>query len=142
MGLYFAQSVLKETSGLLGGLPVDNLQSIYDGFGFNDEELNKNVKRYSKIPRAVEHVLNYYTPTGQIADPIIAMHATYDELLPASNYNYYEQATFINNTNHLYRQKYVVRDGHCAFSNEEVAESFDQLVNWIKTGERPEYQYK
>jgi len=42
----------------------------------------------------------------------------------------------------LYVQQYVLRDGHYAFTLEETAGSFDQLISWIKDGKRPEPEYK
>jgi hypothetical protein len=136
--LGFGQVVLKETTGWLGGLPVGNEKTIYDGFGFSDMSLNRNILRYSAYPKAEEYVIEYYSPKGKILDPVLALHTNYDELLPVSNYDYYEEATVINHTSHLYAQQYVIRDGHCFFEDEEVAKAFDQLLIWIKEGKYPE----
>ena len=35
-------------------------------------------------------------------------------------------------------QQYVHRDGHCAFTPQQVGESFDELLEWIHNGTRPE----
>jgi hypothetical protein len=75
-------------------------------------------------------------------DPVIALHTTYDEILPVFNYEYYEHLTEINFTSDLYFQQYVIRDGHCNFTMEEIADSFDELLLWIKEGVRPEPGYK
>ncbi len=136
--LGFGQFVLKESTDWLGGLPVGNEKTIYDGFGFADTCLNKNILRYSANPSAEEYAIEYYSPNGKIQDPVISLHTNYDEILPVSNYNYYEQATIINHTSHLYVQKYVIRDGHCLFEDEEVANAFDQLLTWIMEGKYPE----
>lgn len=138
----FNQFVSKETVGWLGGLPVGNLLTIYSGFGDRDTSLNKNVLRYAKDPEASEYTILYNTPSGMISDPVLALHTTYDALLPVYNYSYYEQITEIRQTSDLYMQQYVVRDGHCYFSLEETGEAFDQLLNWIETGKRPELIYR
>ncbi len=134
----FYQYVFKECIGWLGGLPAGNVQTIYCGFGDKDSLLNKEILRYEADPAAKEYYLQYYTPTGEILDPVITLHTTYDELVPVFNYKYYEELTEIKHTSHLYAQQYVVRDGHCNFTLEEHAHYFDQLLLWIKEGKRPE----
>jgi len=48
----------------------------------------------------------------------------------------------MNFTSDLYVQQYVIRDGHCNFTNEEIADTFDALLLWIKEGVRPDPEYK
>jgi pimeloyl-ACP methyl ester carboxylesterase len=140
--IYFGQITLKETAKNRGGLAIGNLQTIYDGFGFQDDEINRKIRRYAADPYTAEHFINYNTTTGKIADPVLALHTTYDELIPASNYDVYEQLINYQNSSELYQQRYVVRDGHCNFTNEEVGDTFDQLIKWISTGQKPELKYE
>jgi len=137
----FGQYTLKETSSWLGGLPVGNVETIYNGFGDNDENLNRNIRRYHASPGAAEYFIQYHTPTGLISDPVLALHTTYDELVPVDNYRYYETATQIRGTQDLYAQQYVVRDGHCNFTEEETGEVLDKLLLWIREGKKPEITY-
>jgi hypothetical protein len=140
--LGFHQYVLKESSGWLGGLPAGNINTIYSGFGDTDSNLNRDIKRYKASDEAKEYYIRYYSPTGLLYDPVIALHTTYDEILPVDNYEYYEHLTEIKFTSDFYFQQYVIRDGHCNFTNEEIADSFDQLLVWIIEGIRPENEYK
>ena len=39
-------------------------------------------------------------------------------------------------------QQYLIRDGHCIFIPEEVAESFDDLLLWVMEGVHPDPEYK
>ena len=138
----FGQNMLKESTAWLGGLPVGNTETIYDGFGNENIKLNREVKRYYADPDAAAYYIQYHTPTGMISDPVLALHTTYDELVPVQNYKYYEAATRIQGTGHLYAQHYVVRDGHCNFTLEETEQAFDQLLIWIREGNRPEHKYR
>jgi len=138
----FNQFVLKETVGWSGGLPAGNINTIYSGFGDNDAALNRDIRRYEASEKAKEYFIQYSTPTGLLRDPVIALHTTYDEILPVFNYEYYEHLTEIKFTSEYYHQQYVIRDGHCNFTNEEVAEVFDNLLLWIKEGVRPDPEYK
>ncbi len=140
--ILFAQMVVKESTGWMGGLPVDNQKTIYSGFGNTDEALNASVKRYSGDPESIDYLIANYSPTGDIQDPVIALHTTYDEILPVLNYEYYEQQTRIQQTDHLYVPQYVVRDGHCYFTMEETGRAFDQLLNWIQKGEKPKIEFR
>ena len=138
----FNQFVLKETVGWSGGLPAGNINTIYSGFGDNDAALNRDIRRYEASDRAKEYFIQYSTPTGLLRDPVIALHTTYDEILPVFNYEYYEHLTEINFTSEMYLQRYVIRDGHCNFTTAEVAEAFDNLLLWIKESVRPDPEYK
>jgi len=138
----FNQYVLKETSGWSGGLPAGNINTIYSGFGDNDANLNRDIRRYTSSAEAKEYFIRNYNPTGLLYDPVIALHTTYDEILPVSNYAYYEHLSEMNFTSDLYVQQYVIRDGHCNFTNEEIADTFDALLLWIKEGVRPDPEYK
>ena len=138
----FTQLVFKETTLWLGGLPAGNIQTIYDGFGNDDSALNREILRYAAYPGAKEYYIEYYTPTGILSDPVLALHTTYDEILPVYNYQYYEQLTEIKRTSDYYVQQYVVRDGHCEFTTGDVADAFDQLLQWIREGQRPGSVYR
>jgi hypothetical protein len=138
----FYHFVLKETAGWSGGLPAGNIHTIYSGFGDNDAALNRDIRRYEASDKAKEYFIQYNTPTGLLRDPVVALHTTYDEILPVFNYEYYEHLTEINFTSDLYFQRYVIRDGHCNFTTAEVAEAFDYLLLWIREGDRPEQEYK
>jgi hypothetical protein len=138
----FYQFVLKETVGWSGGLPAGNINTIYSGFSDNDVKLNRDIRRYEASEKAKEYFIQYGTPTGLLRDPVIALHTTYDEILPVFNYEYYEHLTEINFTSNMYLQRYVIRDGHCNFTTAEVAESFDHLLLWINQGVRPYQEYK
>jgi hypothetical protein len=44
--------------------------------------INESIPRYAGTPKALSYVLKYYTPTGEIEDPVIALHTTYDPGVP------------------------------------------------------------
>lgn len=138
----FYEYGIKETQTWLGGIPMGNTQTIYSGFGDRDENLNKKIRRYPGFPAATEYFTQYHSPSGLISDPVLALHTTYDEILPVFNYSYYEEATLRNSTDHLFVQQYVVRDGHCNFTEEETGQALDQLLDWIREGKRPNPEYK
>ena len=138
----FNQFVLKETTAWIGGLAAGNIQTIYNGFGSDDSTLNREIQRYAADPGAREYYIDYYTPTGNLSDPVLALHTIYDEISPVKSYHYYEELTEIKRTADYYVQQYVNSEGHCEFTTGDVADAFDQLLQWIREGQRPEPVYR
>jgi pimeloyl-ACP methyl ester carboxylesterase len=124
-----------------GGNPFDNRNYLYTGTNplssASDEALNDGVKRYAADESARRYMVAHYTPTGRLTRPMLALHTTYDPLIPGTTLALYghmvEEAGFGENL----VQQYVHRDGHCAISPQQVGEGFDELLGWIHDGKRP-----
>jgi pimeloyl-ACP methyl ester carboxylesterase len=120
-----------------GGNPFGNAQFIYTGTS-NDFALNDGVKRYRADPKAAAYVAKWYTPTGNLTRPFLALHDTGDPLVPASSA--YEYSLIAQRAGHgdNFVQQYVNREGHCVFSPQEIATAFDELSDWIDRARSPE----
>ena len=134
--LDFYTYVLKEMQQRWGGNAFDNRDTIYGGFS-DDEAVNDGVKRYAANPRAAELAQRYYTPTGQIAGPMLSIRTIYDNVLPAAASNRYAQIAQQAGRAALFAQKYVKGAGHCAITPEEIRAGFAELRQWKQTGVRP-----
>ena len=119
-----------------GGNPFDNRNIIYSGTP-DDNALNDGVKRYKSNPRAIEYLHTYYTPTGRLTRPMLAIHTTYDPLVPPWIPNAYSLLTETMGTMGMFVQQYVKHDGHCAINNTEVSRGFAELREWKNRGVRP-----
>lgn len=128
---------VKEMQQRAQGSPFDNSQLIYVGSG-DDAALNDGVRRYRGDAKAREYLLKWYTPTGKLTRPFLELHDTGDPLVPASDAA--EFAMAVQRTGHgdNFVQQYVNREGHCVFTPPEIATAFDELVEWTRTGKRPE----
>lgn len=134
--LAFMTPILRELQQRAGGNPFDNMNLVYSGSP-DDNALNDGVKRYVSDPKAAAYLRTFYTPTGKIAKPMLAIHTTYDPLVPPWVPNSY-QAVIDHAGNHeLFVQQYVKRDGHCSITPAETARAFDELREWAKSGKRP-----
>ena len=124
-----------------GGNPFDNRNFIYTGTGLentdSDNALNDGVKRYAADPFARQYLIRNYTPTGKLLRPMLALHTTYDQLIPPAGIAIYDQEVAATGNSANYVQQYVHRDGHCTMSPEEVGRSFDELLLWVHTGKAP-----
>lgn len=133
----FFSQIQRELIARTGGNPFDNRNTVYEG-STDDGRLNRQVKRYAASPRAAEYLKKYYTPTGRLKHPMLSLHTTYDPLVPAWSANEYGEIVQLNGSADLYAQRFVSRNGHCAFTPQETLRAFQDLVTWKDSGKRPE----
>jgi pimeloyl-ACP methyl ester carboxylesterase len=134
--LVFNTFVIEDLRLKTGGNPFDNRNLIYTGTT-DDYTLNIQVKRYAADPGAVRYMSDYYTPSGMLKRKLLAVHTTYDPLVPAATAAYYDEATRRLGAGDLFVQKYVNRDGHCNITADQTGEVFDELTAWVDRNARP-----
>jgi pimeloyl-ACP methyl ester carboxylesterase len=134
--LVFNTFVIEDLRLKTGGNPFDNRNLIYTGTT-DDYTLNTEVKRYVGDPKSVRYMSDFYTPTGSLKRKLLAIHTTYDPLVPAATAAYYDEATRRGGVGDLFVQKYVNRDGHCNITAEQTGEVFDELTAWVDHDRRP-----
>jgi len=134
--MVFFTYILKDLQQRGGGNPFDNRSTIYDG-SVDDNALNKGVTRYAADARAAMYVRRYTTPTGRIENPMLAIHTTYDPLVPPWVPNDYAVIAARAGREGFFVQQAVAHDGHCAITPAEISRGFDALRKWKQTGERP-----
>lgn len=127
---------LKEMQQRTHGNPFGNADLIYTGTD-DDFALNDGVKRYRADPRAAAYVSRWYTPTGRLTRPLLALHDTGDPLVVASTA--FEYALLVQRAGQASRfvQQYVNAEGHCVFTPAQIGRAFDELVAWKRDGKRP-----
>ena len=134
--LVFFTYILKEIEQRAGGNPFDNRNTIYDGTE-DDNALNDGVTRYKSEPRPAEYLERYYTATGRLTRPMLAIHTTYDPLVPPWIPNMYSTLAERAGSDQLFVQQYVKRNGHCAILPAEIGRGFEELRKWVAAGTRP-----
>lgn len=134
--MVFATYILKDLQQRSGGNAFDNRNTIYVNTG-DDNTVNDGVQRYAADPGAPNYVRKYYTPTGDLQRPMLAIHTTYDPIVPPWVPDSY--GLLVRETGHAdhFVQQYVKHDGHCAISPEESARGFGQLRAWKAGGAPP-----
>ena len=134
--LAFVTLALRELQQRTHGNPFGNADMIYWGLDGNFV-LNDGVKRYRADPQAAAYLARWYTPSGRLLRPMLALHTTADPLVPAADA--FEYALIAERAGHAdnFVQQYINRQGHCAFEPGEVTRAFDELVGWVQTGKRP-----
>jgi hypothetical protein len=124
-----------------GGNPFDNRNTIYTGASPTssaiDVSLNEKVKRYAAVPRARAYLMRHYTPNGHLGRPMLALHTIYDPVVPAATLELYDHQVQAAGASANLVQQIVDREGHCNFTEEEVGDAFDDMVQWAHGGPRP-----
>ncbi|MEO8660605.1 MAG: alpha/beta fold hydrolase [Bryobacteraceae bacterium] len=119
-----------------GGNPFDNRNTIYTNLPDNNT-VNDNVVRYKADPRAAEYLKNFYVPTGHLTRPMLAVHTTYDPLVPTWVPSMYGVLAQDAGSADLFVLQYVKHDGHCQILPNEIAVALQELRQWKDAGVRP-----
>ncbi len=133
----FITYLIKELNERAGGNPFDNRYVIYNGT-LDDNKTNSEIARYAADPKAQAYLRSFYTPTGRITNPMLAVHTSYDPLVPVWIPNTYSSTVDQAGAANLYVQQFVKHDGHCAILPDETAHAFSELREWKSRGVRPQ----
>ena len=136
----FSQWVIKRTIENYGGLAIGNRLTMYDGFDSFNEKLNQEVRRYDFDKNINELFKNIREFDGELSDPVLNVMTTYDPLLPPGFNEIYKFSLEKEESIDFFAQQYVDNEGHCNISNEQFATAFDDLINWIDTGNKPNFK--
>ena len=115
----------------LGGNPYDNTGRIYTGSA-NDVQLNSVVQRFAASPTALANLAPYQT-SGNAKVPLVTLHTTGDEIVPAWHEILYLLKTYADGSGKTF-PLFVNRYGHCNFTPAEVVTAFAILVGWVESG--------
>jgi pimeloyl-ACP methyl ester carboxylesterase len=134
--MVFGSFIERDMQQKIGAPIVDNHNFLYAG-GPDDNALNDGVKRYTASNTALDYLKTWYTPTGLLARPMLAVHTTYDPLIPPESVSVYADLTQRMGSSRYFVQQYVKADGHCHISGPETVAALDELVQWKRAGVKP-----
>ncbi|WP_319231998.1 alpha/beta hydrolase [Draconibacterium orientale] len=135
MNMMFNETILKDVAQKACGNPYDNTNTVYSGFN-NDLELNEKIERLASNADP-EFIFGKYDRTGKIDKPVLVMHTLYDQLIPvAYGITNFEHMIHKQGREQYFSTKYTNGQGHCAFTNEQIAHAFDGLRAWVKSGKK------
>jgi hypothetical protein len=114
---------------------------IDEGLGLTADRLNAAVRR--KAPdmsvRGPMGPFDELMPfDGQIRRPLLTMHGTGDLFVPIHLERTLKRAVMEAKRDHLLVQRIYRIPGHCRFTEAEQAQSFDDLVTWVRHGTKPQ----
>jgi pimeloyl-ACP methyl ester carboxylesterase len=98
---------------------------------------NTGVARYDMTPDARNYLEKYYLPTGNLQVPVVSVHNFWDPLVPFLHEPAFAQVATSAGGSDMLWQRGVPNYGHCNFSTPLVVSSFQTLVSWVTTGDKP-----
>jgi pimeloyl-ACP methyl ester carboxylesterase len=134
--MVFGSFIERDMQQKIGAHVLDNHNFLYAG-GADDNALNDGVKRYTASDTALDYLKTWYTPTGVLARPMLAVHTTYDPLIPPESVSVYADLTQRMGSSRYFIQQYVKAEGHCHISGSQTVAALDELVHWKRTGVKP-----
>lgn len=132
----YAAYIVKDFQEKAGGMPFDNRNLVYVGTE-DDAGLNRGVERYAGDPTAAQYLMQFFTPSGNLLRPLLEVHTLYDRLIPAFTDSWYANQVVRQGHQDNFVLQYVERNGHCAFTPEQDALAFDEVLSWLQDGKRP-----
>lgn len=114
----------------------DNADWHYSGPGIPplvEETINQQVARYRATPDAIAYLEHYGEPSGNLRTPLLSLHTTRDPVVPV----WHEERLGAVDGGPFLLQRTIDRYGHTAFTVPELMSNFDDLVAWVRSGEKP-----
>ena len=114
---------------------------VAPGLGLSTEVLESGVPRKPADPslRNPAGPFREVVPfDGRLLRPLITLHGTGDLQVPVSQQQALKRAVLRTGQQRMLVQRLVRAEGHCQFSSAERLRAFDDLVNWVRDGVRPE----
>jgi pimeloyl-ACP methyl ester carboxylesterase len=99
--------------------------------------VNAGVGRFAAAPAALNHMDQYYEPTGDLTVPMIMLSMSRDPVVPAFNQASYLARVTGAGQSDLLVQRTVDGYGHCPVPTANVAQAFADLVLWVEFGVKP-----
>ncbi len=132
--------------GVLPGVLYDNRRRVYqfdadpaltpEERAFNEsiirvrKDRGVNRKRFLRLQRVPEI-------TGRISIPVLSVHTLGDLFVPFSNEQIYAREVAARGRSDLLVSRATRAVGHCEFSQQELIQTFDDLVLWVNEGVKP-----
>jgi hypothetical protein len=134
--LLFRDIVQRTTNGRN---PFDNTGIRYHGSS-NDEELNRNVARFTADPAAVAVLKADGDLTGKLPIPVVSIHSINDPQVPVEAQAAYRDTVAAAGSSDRLVQAYTDERAHTGQSAPELAATLDALVQWVEKGVKPTAQ--
>jgi pimeloyl-ACP methyl ester carboxylesterase len=118
---------------------ADTQYAVSDGLSVSSDQLNREIARVQANPVYQDRATypEFGAPTGKIQRPLLTLHGTGDLFVPISMEQIYRRAVDAAGAGDLLVQRAVRRGGHCAFTETERERAFEDMVTWVRQGQKP-----
>jgi len=121
---------------------LDQVVALYDAAGIRldtDLETLEVAPRIEADPAALAYLERNVVFGGELGGvPVLTMHTDGDGLVTPDNQHAYADVVGAAGNEHLLRQVFIHRAGHCSFTPAEVTVALEALLERIETGAWPD----
>jgi hypothetical protein len=124
-----------------GNLTRGNANAVYfvdPGLGLTSEALQDGVRRIDHHEEIYDQYEETRPLTGNIQRPLLTLYNTADYVVTFSNSQALQRAVNSAGNSNLLVQRIIRAPGHCGYSSAEIQTAMADLVNWVRTGTRPD----
>jgi hypothetical protein len=100
-------------------------------------KLNLTVLRVDRTAEPSPDLTGVPRVYGDPRIPVLSLHNVGDLFVPFSMEQIYATRAGRHGQSQLFVSRAIRANGHCDFTDAELARGFDDLVSWIRTGQRP-----
>ncbi len=120
-----------------GGIPFDNTDDVYVGSD-DDVALNLGVERVQGDPTAMQQEARYFTPSGDVAVPVVSLHSYADPTSRHAHEAIYARRAARAGRSDLVRQYGTTVVGHCsvATSASEADDFTERMAGFTALADR------
>jgi hypothetical protein len=130
------------TIGIASGNLTDNRFTVYrfdDALRLDEAELqlNRDVLRVAPTAAPSAGLDGLPKVFGDPRIPVLSLHDIGDLFVPFSMEQVYAARVALHGQSRLFVSRAIRGVGHCDFTGTEVRTAFDDLVSWVRSGDRP-----
>jgi hypothetical protein len=130
------------TIGIASGNVTSNLHTVYQlddnpSLSLAERQLNRNVLRVTSTASGTTDLTGVPAVLGDPGIPVLSLHGIGDLFVPFSMEQIYAQRVASYDESDLFVSRAIRENAHCGFTQAELQRGFSDLVNWVRTGERP-----
>jgi hypothetical protein len=130
------------TAGIADGNLTDNRFTLYRSTDrllptAAEWRLNADVRRVTPTTKPSRGLDGVPRVDGRPPVPVLSLHDLGDLFVPFSMEQVYARRALQNGRAQLFVSRAIRGVGHCDFTQAELRQGFDDLVSWVRTGDRP-----
>lgn len=132
-------------SGIAAGNVSGNIDTVYQidtdpALSPEEQFLNDTVLRVSVDPqgRHPNGIAGIPGISGNISIPVVSIHTLGDLFVPFSMEQIYARRVAANGKSDLLVSRAIRDVGHCAFAVPEEVQAFQDMVDWVENGVKPD----
>jgi pimeloyl-ACP methyl ester carboxylesterase len=142
LGIHLEEQTNWSRAGILVPFHIvgnsDRTYEFYPGTSVPIDDFNRNVIRFKADPERAKAFMEGNEVTGDLQMPMITLHTTGDWQVPIDQEQILRRKVDAAGKGDQLVQRIVQDAGHCHFTEGEWERSFEDLVNWVEKGIKPD----